>query len=218
MNRTKRTLSALFAVLLVGTSLAGCQGKNDSQAQSSSNAESNVSSQENSAVKGEAVNIRWIDGGETDISGAAPVYEKINEILKDKYNLQLTFETYPFGTYDEKMNMIVNSGEVYDLCFTSQAWVNKYPAQVAKGAFLALDEYLPDYPGLSESLPDFLFEQARINGKIYAVPNYQVCYACWGFEFRKDIIDEMNAAGQSWDPVKEVKKYWDCLLYTSRCV
>jgi putative aldouronate transport system substrate-binding protein len=141
--------------------------------------------------------------GGNDQTAPQPVYDKLNEILLEKYNILLDFRTYPFGTYDEKMNMIISSGEDYDLCFTTQSWINRYPVQVSKDAFLALDDYLPNYPALQAALPEFLFEQARINGKIYAVPNYQITYSQWGFLFRKDLIDESGFDYAS------VKNFWD---------
>lgn len=178
MSKSKRILTVFFAVLLTVTAtVTGCQ-KNKTGSDSSSK-----SSTSSTAEKKPAVTITWYSGGD-DQQNPKPVMDKINSILLDKYNIQLDFKTIPFGSYDEKMNMIISSGTNYDLCFTSQSWVNKYPVQVAKGAFLALDDYLPKYPKLKSALPDFLFEQARVNGKIYAIPNYQITYSQFLNSFR----------------------------------
>ncbi|MDF2925230.1 MAG: extracellular solute-binding protein family 1 [Paenibacillaceae bacterium] len=189
MSKSQARLCTLLAVAMTSAlGLAACQKKEEVSAEPT-------------------VTVNWVTLGD-DQPNSGPVYSKVNELLKEKYNLQLKFETYPAGTYDEKMNMKINSGEDFDLCFTTQSWLNKYPVQVAKGAFLALDDYLGNYPVLTKALPDFLFEQARLNGKIYAIPNYQISYSSWGFFFRKDIVDEMKAKGLDWDYTK-VKKHWD---------
>jgi putative aldouronate transport system substrate-binding protein len=207
--KTKKTMMIFLAMLLAAIlAFTGCSssapgdtsGKADpSQAPVESSKPSEAPPTEENK---EPETIIWYSGG-NDQTNPQPVFDKLNEILLDKYNILLDFKTYPFGTYDEKMNMIISSGEDYDLCFTSQGWVNKYPIQVAKGAFLALDDLLPNYPALKEALPEFLFEQARINGKIYAVPNYQITYSQWGYLFRKDLVDESGF------DYKSVKNFWD---------
>ena len=207
MKKVKAGLCLLLAVALcAGT--AGCKDKN-SDSQNSSQASSSVdqNSSEASGKPQEIATLKWVCLGE-DQQNAEPVYQKVNELLGERYGLALDFETYPAGTYDEKMNMKINSGEEYDLCYTSQSWLNKYPVQVAKGAFLALDDYLDDFTKLKEALPEFLFEQARINGKIYAIPNYQISYSSWGFTFQKAIVEEMKEAGIDWD-YTEIKTFWD---------
>ena len=188
--------------------MAGCgSDAPDSSNSNQASAQGGQSSSEASQKPQEVTNVKWVCLGE-DQQNADPVYEKVNQLLGERYGLALDFETYPAGTYDEKMNMKINSGEEYDLCYTSQSWLNKYPVQVSKGAFLALDEYLDSFPKLTEGLPDFLFEQARIDGKVYAVPNYQICYSSWGFMFQKSIVEEMKTAGIDWD-YTQIEKFWD---------
>lgn len=204
MRKMRRT-AALFLAFAICTAMVGC-GSNGAESKNSSQTSSQESQTSSGGSQG-IVTVKWVCLGE-DQQNAAPVYKRINELLGERYGLALDFETYPAGTYDEKMNMKINSGEAYDLCYTSQGWVNKYPSQVAKGAFLALDEYLDDFPKLAEALPEFLFEQARLNGKIYAIPNYQISYSSAGFMFQKAIVDEMKAAGIDWD-YTAVQKFWD---------
>lgn len=211
MKKTRFLVRTLVALLLCCMLLSACASGGGSGAPSQAPAASGSQAASTPATgtenTGEPITVKWVTvAGEQ--SNPEPVMEEINKLLLERYNLQLDLEIFPYGTYDEKMNMKINSGEYFDLCFTSQAWINKYPVQVAKGAYLALDDYLDDYPALQEALPDFLFEQARINGKIYAVPNYQITYSAWGIAFRKDIVDEMAAAGIDWDYTK-VTSYWE---------
>ena len=207
MTKSKKTIFIVLAMLLaVVLAFTGCQPSKpsgDTGTVDPTPAPTTEATEEPPAeVVKEPETIIWYCGG-GEQTGSQPVFEKLNTLLLEKYNIQLDFRTFDFGIYDEKMNMIISSGKDYDLCFTTQSWVNKYPVQVSKSAFLALDDYLPNYPALKEALPEFLFEQARIDGKIYAVPNYQITYSQWGYLFRKDLIDESGFDFAS------VKNYWD---------
>ena len=207
MTKLKRTIIIVLAMLLaVVLAFTGCQPSKpsgDTGTVDPTPAPTTEATEEPpTEVVKEPETIIWYCGG-SEQTGSEPVFAKLNEILLEKYNILLDFRIFDFGVYDEKMNMIISSGEDYDLCFTTQAWVNKYPVQVGKSAFLALDDYLPNYPALREALPEFLFEQARIDGKIYAVPNYQITYSQWGYLFRKDLIDESGF------DYTTVKNYWD---------
>lgn len=108
----------------------------------------------------EVTTVRWITAG-TPQTGMDAVLEEVNKLLAERYGLKLQLEIYDYGSYDEKMNMIISSGEEFDVCFTTQSWLNKYQPNVSRGAFLALDDLIDENaPGLREVLPEFLFEQA----------------------------------------------------------
>ncbi len=207
MNRTKKTFSMITVILLAfAVVFTGCARSTDTGTSTTTSAPAATTKTADATpepdVLKDPVTVIWYNGG-SDQPNAKPVNDKLNEILLKKHNIQLDFRIIDWGTYDEKMNLIISSGEDYDLCFTTQAWVNKYPVQVGKGAFLALDDFLPNYPVLAAALPEFLFEQARTEGKIYAVPNYQITYSQWGFLFRKDLVDESGF------DYMNVKSYWD---------
>ncbi len=56
------------------------------------------------------------------------------------------------------MNMLISSGEEFDVCFTTQSWLNKYQPNVSRGAFLALDDLIDEHaPDLKEVLPEFFY-------------------------------------------------------------
>jgi len=211
MKKLKRVLTLLVAVsLMAAVVLTGC-GENKTENEGTSTADNETSSAPEATVEPEVkkdpVTIVWYGTGD-DQTNPKPVYDKVNEILLDKYNILLDFKTYPFGTYNEKMNMIISSGEKYDLCFTTESWLNKYPQQVARDAFLALDDYLPNYPKLLEVFPDKLLQQMRENGKIYAIPNYQIAFSQWGLFFRKDLIEESGFDYLSIKTYMDAEPFW----------
>ena len=161
MKRTRFLVRALVALLLCCMVLSACTSgggsEGQSQAPAGSQAASTPADSGSTEDTGETITVKWVTvAGEQ--SNPEPVMEELNKLLLERSNLQLELEIFPYGTYDEKMNMKINSGEYFDLCFTSQAWINTYPVQVAKGASPALADYLGDYPVLQVALPDFPFE------------------------------------------------------------
>ena len=134
--------------------------------------------------------IKWYTLGTKQVD-QNKVMEKLNSVLEEKYNLKLDFNLVDAGTYNEKMNMVISSGEVFDLCYTSN-WTNVFSNVVMKNGFMAIDEYINgDRKALYEALPDFTWEDTKVNGKIMAVPNYQAFY-------------RQNSA---WVPTKYIEKY-----------
>ena len=159
----------------------------------------------------EVTTVRWITAG-TPQTGMDAVLEEVNKLLAERYGLKLQLEIYDYGSYDEKMNMIISSGEEFDVCFTTQSWLNKYQPNVSRGAFLALDDLIDENaPGLREVLPEFLFEQARVDGAIYAVPNYQICYDSFGFMMRKDLVEKYNFDWENVKTVEDMYPFWDAI-------
>ena len=160
----------------------------------------------------ETVKLRWISGGATQTNSEA-VMDEVNRLLKARYNLELEFEIYDFGSYNDKMNMIISSGEPYDICWTTEGWLNKYLPNISKGAFLPLDDLIDQHaPGLREVLPSFLFEQARVNGHIYAIPNYQICYNAFGFSIRKDLADKYGFDYAQVKTYEDMYPFWDAIV------
>lgn len=214
MSKVKRALSILVVTFITAAILfTGCTAEPGGSTPTATPEPEDTTPEETPTPEPQKdpVTIIWYSGGD-DQGNAELVYEKVNEILLERHNILLDFRTFPFGTYDEKMNLIINSAEDYDLCLTTQSWINKYPVQVSKGAFLALDDYLPNYPILTESLPEFLFEQARENGKIYAIPNYQITYSQWGMLFRKDLIDESGFDVNSIKTYLDIEPFWQWVV------
>lgn len=106
-------------------------------------------------------------------SDQAAVMEKVNEITESEIGIKVNFQFIDSTAYKEKMNMVVASNEDYDLCFTA-SWSLNYQQCAAKGAFLDLGELLDKYgTGIKEIVPENVINSVKVNGKLYAIPNYQ---------------------------------------------
>ena len=166
----KKSISLLLAVLMVFGCLAlsGC-GKKD---------------------EGGIAKIRWLLPGDQQ-PDLAEVTEKINEITREKIGVEVEFQYIDTGAYTERMKMNMAAGDDFDICFTG--YVNPYLDAVNKEGLLDITDLLDqEAPALKEALPDYAWEVAKVDGRIYAVPNLQIMAPQESLIIFKDIADKYD--------------------------
>lgn len=95
---------------------------------------------EKSVSKDGITTLKWYTiGGEP--KDYKQVMEKVNAYLGERIGVNLDMTFTDFGDYNQKMSVVVNSGENFDLAFTC-SWAGDYLGNSRKGAFLELDPYL----------------------------------------------------------------------------
>lgn len=148
----KTAILGMALVMSVGA-LAGC-GKAS---------ETNTSGQE-------VVELTWYQVGDAQ-KDAPVVLEKVNEYTIEKIGVKLNIVNVGWGDYNQKMQVIINTGDKWDLCFTC-SWANDYLQNVQKGAFLELDGILETQgKEMYDKIDSRFWEAARVGGKIYGVPS-----------------------------------------------
>lgn len=131
------------------------------------------------------------------------VNDEVNKQTLEKINAKVNMNFIPFGEYENKMSMVLASGEAADICFTAN-WANNFSQNVAKGAFLPLDDLLSKYaPKTKASISDNIWQAVKVSGKIYAVVNQQILAWADGWVLRKDMVDKYNF------DITSIKKYED---------
>lgn len=135
------------------------------------------------------VELTWYQIG--DMQKDAPmVVEKVNEYLAEKIGVKLTINYIGWGDYNQKMQIIINTGDKWDLAFTS-SWANHFVPNVSKGAFLAVDEYLPTHAKEMLEVTDPRFwDAAKVNGITYAIPNEKEIGSMPMWVFTKEYVDK----------------------------
>ncbi|OCT11721.1 hypothetical protein A8709_28005 [Paenibacillus pectinilyticus] len=120
----------------------------------------------------------------------ASVEDELNKLIKPKINATVHLKLVDWGTYDEKMNVLMASGEPYDLAFTS-TWANNFYQNAAKGAFAPMDDLLAKYaPSLKGSVPDSFWKAVKVKGQTFGVPNFQQATAGYGYLIQKSVADK----------------------------
>ncbi|WP_274649157.1 ABC transporter substrate-binding protein [Paenibacillus humicola] len=121
----------------------------------------------------------------------ALVEDAINKILVKKINATIDIAPIDWGAWDDKVNLMIASREPVDVLFTAQ-W-NGFAKNVAKGAYLPLDDLLQQYgQGILESLDPKFLEGTKINGKNYGIPTNKELASAGGIVYRKDIADQLG--------------------------
>ncbi len=155
MNKNFKKSIALTLVAASVLSFAGCK-------------------KENGASPDKEVTLKWILSGSGKQLDSDEVWNLFNEKLKEKLpNTKVEFENISTSDYAEKWKLIAASREEVDMAW--QGWMIDYEQEVKNGSYLALDELMEKYaPNLRKSMPEWVWEPQKIDGEIYAIPNYQM--------------------------------------------
>ncbi|QHT63059.1 ABC transporter substrate-binding protein [Paenibacillus lycopersici] len=219
--RKKLWGSALAACLMFGLTACGSNSDNSNsgsaanagnaannaanKGNAAANASNNASAADGSAdaAKLDPVDLTWYYLGPAGQSDLGSVEDAVNKITQEKINATVKLKPIDGGEYNQRMNTIAASGEAYDISWTAN-WLFDYVGNANKGVFLPLDDLLDKYGAeLKASLPDFMWEQVKVGGKIYGVPNYQSVTGREGFVFPQEIIDKYKL------DLSTVKKFED---------
>jgi len=192
MMNKKRLLAGLLVAVLTVASLSGCGEKKN----------------ENAEGVGE---VSWYLSGVKLDSSYDDVWNRMNELLGERYGLKLNINLIDGSNFSQKVQMMNASQEAYDLAFTSN-WTNNYHTNVANGSLLDLTDKLPEVtPKLWEMMSDAERRAVTVDGKIYAVPNWQVQARAMGFSFPKE---KFELTGMSLDEINgfdDLEKYYEKL-------
>lgn len=209
-NKMKKGLALLLGTAMTAGLLAGCGSEGGSPSQASGGAESAAQGGETGGNAGtgstdtsEHVDLRMYLIGERT-PDFDEVYGKINEILEEKLNCSISVDFLSWGEHDTKYSLLFSSQEDFDLIFTASSWCH-YEQTVALGGFEPLsEEFIQTYaPDIWAVVPEVAWDQARIDGQIYMVPNYQNEFAQDVLAVRGDLMEKYDIDQiTSWDELK----------------
>lgn len=173
-GKVKRILAAGCAVLMTASLMAGCGKK----AETNSNGE-------------EIVELTWYQVGDNQKDDSV-VLEEVNKYTEEKIGVKLNIVKVGWGDYNQKMQVVINTGDAWDMCFTC-SWTNDYLQNAQKGAFLELDDLLKEEGSEMYDLIDSRFwEAAKVGGKIYGVPSEKEIGNMPMWVFTKELVDKYS--------------------------
>ena len=107
----RKFLSVLLAACMLGTLLTGCgrRGEGTEEAAASAGDE----------PRQEVVTLKWYMSLPSVAADTAQIIEKLNEYTRDKIGVEIDYRPMSDSDYMEKMPTYINSGEDFDICFTS---------------------------------------------------------------------------------------------------
>lgn len=115
------------------------------------------------------------------------VIAKVNEYLEEKIGVRVKWNT--IAEYNTKTQMLFATGEEFDVCFTAH-WTN-FADNVDNGVFMPLDDLLKkEGKEIYEMTPEYLFDAAKIDGEIYALPVIKDVAEQWSVRCKKELVDK----------------------------
>lgn len=202
MKKRMLKIAALMMAATMTVSLAACGGDSSGSEGSSLNADSSSNS-DSSSSDGDKVITYWNIGTEgADKEALEYAVEEFNKNTESGY----TVENVPTqnDNYKEKLVVAMSSGECPDM-YTSWSGgpMNEY---IESGYAQPLDDLYEEF-NLKDEFMDAALAQATYNGKLYAVPTYNVSLA--GVFYNKEIFEKYNLEVPQ--TVSELEKVCDTL-------
>jgi putative aldouronate transport system substrate-binding protein len=103
------------------------------------------------------------------------VQDALSAMLKEKINATVKLDMLDWGAYTDKVNLMVSSGEVFDVMFVCPWESPSYIQLISNGALAPLDDLLDkDAPETKKAVPAAAWNATKVDGKIYGVPNQQI--------------------------------------------
>lgn len=171
MKLWKKLAFTGVSALMVGT-LAACGG--------GSNASSN-------SEGSDSITLQMYQIGDKPDNYDA-LMEVANKRIEDKIGAKVNINYIGFGDYEKKMNVIISSGENYDI-----AYANNYVSNAQKGAFADLTELAPKYAkDAYDALDEAYIKGNLVNDKLYALPVNGNVFAQQVLTFNKPLLDKYN--------------------------
>lgn len=139
--------------------------------------------------RNEPIPLVWYQVGESQKDDPL-VLDEVNRYLAETIGVTLKIVKVSWGDYNQKMKVLMQTGDTWDLCFTS-SWTNDYLQNAQKGMFLELDGLLQDTGRqMYERMDARFWKAARVGGKIYGVPSEKELGNCPMWVFTKEFVDK----------------------------
>ncbi len=181
----KKLMAFICVICILSSLLAGC------------------TSGDESAGNAEAVDLLWYVPGDAQPDQES-VMKEVNKILNEKIGVNLTIQFIPTTAYSERMKMIMASGTKYDLCFTSN-WLNYYTQAVDNGALYDVTDLIDE--DILEVVPKDIIEGAKVDGRLYAVPNMQILAQPLAVWARSDLLKKYDFDLQSVEHINDIEPF-----------
>ncbi|MHA7964206.1 ABC transporter substrate-binding protein [Paenibacillus sp. CAU 1782] len=183
-----RKLASMTLVLVLALTmiLSACGSKNDNAGTGSTAAPGETAGSTDKEV---TLKMIMLGGKPIDYD---QVFGELNTKLKEKVNATLDVEFLDWSDWAQKYPLKFAAQENFDLIYAAN-WAN-YNDQASKGGFLELtEELLKEHaPKTFEVMPQAAWDQAKVNGKVYMVPQNSDETIDKVVLIRQDLLEKYN--------------------------
>ncbi|TLS51412.1 extracellular solute-binding protein [Paenibacillus antri] len=111
------------------------------------------------------------------------------QAIRDKFAANVQSQFILASDFNTKLSVVMASGDMPDVVHIQSADAN-YIKWAREGAFLPLDDYIQQYETF-KLVPDAVWNQFRVDGKIYSIPMYSPTYM-QSITIRQDWLDRLG--------------------------
>lgn len=190
MRKKLTKIVALALALTMSMSMLAACGETDGAGssdnpgkESESSVEESFESSEESensadAAPEETVNITWYRYYPYAYTDEKEVVDAINAYIEPLIGVTVNVIN---ATEKEELDLALASGEDIDLFWTA-SWKNGF-TYVKNHSAMDLTELIPNYPALQQSIPENIWEGAKLDGRNYYVPIYKESAVGYGMVY-----------------------------------
>lgn len=119
----------------------------------------------------------------------------VAKLLQEKTGYKVQYDMLPQDKPQDKLNLLIASGEPYDAITTTGGSDFKalYSDYAKKGALVDLGPLIDKYgPNIKASISQETLDAAKIDGKLYAIPTVSLKNTSSGLMIRQDWLDKVG--------------------------
>ncbi|MFC5467329.1 extracellular solute-binding protein [Cohnella suwonensis] len=192
MKKSNMLNRITVAIVLTAILLAGCTSNSDSGNTAKPTDTGNAKSD------AKVVTVKYVVPG-SDQPGMKAAIDAVNKkLLADGLSIQLDVQHIGWDAWNSKTNIMLSTGEEFDLMHVMENSSAPTGAYVARGAALPLDDLIMNNaPDLMNKFPQSVWDAAKVNGKIYTIPamwrdSTQMGGEAGYITVRQDLLDKLN--------------------------
>ncbi len=148
-------------------------------------------------------------------SDAELVWETFNQELESYLpGTTVEFQVIPPAEYADRWKLSLSAGEQLDIA--GRYWMQNLDVEVAKGAFLKLDDLLNEWgPDIKKNMPDWVLAKGMTADGIYEIPCYQIMVGMrYAIRFPADLAERYGMKAVTAEMEKHefmTQEDWDLL-------
>lgn len=165
------------------------------------------------AEQAELVTVKYVIPGDAP-TGHDRIMPMVNEKLAER-GIQLSLQYIPWDVWDQKLNLMLSTGEEFDLFHVMQDRVN-FASYYSRGGLSDItDAIAQEGANIARTIPENVMEATKIGGRNYIIPTNWIELGIEGtYTVRKDLVEkygqtEPTTPDEIKDTVEAILNQWD---------
>lgn len=191
MLKVKRVMALLLSVLMALAVFAACGGNSTGSPNEGTTAEETAKPETTAEAEKPVEKVKLsFCLSQTGWGGEAvdpELMKEVQRVIEEKTNTELEVIAPPQSSYNDKLNVMLSSGQIPDI-FAVRKAMDNIQIFAARGYTMPLDDLITNAPEITSLVDKQYLDYLRVDDKLQAVPMYvPLSKVIW---LRKDLLDE----------------------------